>query len=86
MQFIKPNPFNGETFIKDLQKNNISIIRFYDNGENQLIIEGAEKDTTKIENLLETHDGSDSIRVDHRASALAKLAALGLTEDEIAAL
>lgn len=86
MQFTKPNPFNGETFMKDLQENNVSITRFYDNGENQLVVEGLEKDKSKIESLLNNHDGSDSIVVDLRKSALAKLAALGLTEDEIAAL
>lgn len=86
MQFTLPNPFNGETFTQDLLNQSIKIERFYIDGENNLIVFGEEKDKTKIENILKTHNGADSIRVDYRAAAIIKLKALGLTEDEIAAL
>jgi hypothetical protein len=86
MKFTLPNPFNGETFIKDLLNENVKIERFYIDGENNLIVFGNEKDKTKIENLLKTHDGADSVRVDFKLSAIAKLKTLGLTEEEIAAL
>ncbi len=86
MKFILPNPFNGETFIKDLSNENVKIERFYIDGENNLIVVGNEKDKTKIESLLKTHDGADSVRVDFRLSAIAKLKTLGLTEEEIAAI
>lgn len=86
MQFTKPNPFNGETFISELQTNNIIFERFYDDGVGNLVIFADDKDKIKIENILKTHDGADSIRIDYRAAAISKLKALGLTEDEIAAL
>lgn len=86
MIFNKPELFNGETFANDLEKNQIKITQFFDNGHNQLVIDGNEKDQAKIETLLKNHNGQGSVIVDFRASALAKLAALGLTEDEIAAL
>lgn len=51
--------------------------------ENYLYI-NAEIDETKAQNILKAH--KIETKKDLRASALAKLAALGLTEDEIAAL
>lgn len=86
MQFTKPNPFNGETFISELKTNNIIFERFYDDGIGNLVIFADDKDKTKIENILKTHDGTDSVRVDYRAAAVSKLIDLGLTEEEIAAL
>lgn len=84
MKFIKPEPFNGANFVTELAQSNIVIEDFYQVNENELVVEGNVKDQAAITNLLKNHNGSES--PDLRKSALAKLAALGLTEDEIAAL
>ena len=87
MIFIKPNSLNGTTLIKELAAVGIAINSVNVVGED-LILDIADKDKAKVEAALLNHDGSDvpDSKAAARASALAKLATLGLSADEIAAL
>jgi len=87
MIFTKPNPLNGTTLVKELAAIGITIHSVDVIGEN-LILDVADKDKAKVEEVLLVHDGSDvpDPKATARASALAKLAALGLSPEEIAAL
>lgn len=88
MIFTKPNPLNGETLIKELSEIGINVAMVVVNGEGELQLDVKEKDVESVKQILKNHNGSNTIseKTKLRASALAKLAALGLTEDEIAAL
>lgn len=83
-QYKKDLNFNGLTFVKECEKVGIIIegrIRRLDDDTLEINHNGTDK---QINDLLKNHDSSDL--PDPRKSALAKLAALGLTEEEIAAL
>lgn len=88
MQFIKPSLLNGDTLIKELSEIGIKIDFVVVDENNNLILNVSEKDKSKVEKVLEQHDGRDTIPQQEllKQSAYAKLKALGLTEDEIAAL
>ena len=86
MLFKKPIIFNGENFKKELLENQIEIINFIDDGQGNLLIFSDDKNKTKIENVLNNHNGDDSIIIDNRQNAINKLIQLGLTPEEIAAL
>lgn len=88
MKFIKPDTFNGATFTKECEKANIKINGFFDNGEGLLVIDTDVKNEKAIQTVLNNHDGADieNPEIIARRSALTKLLALGLTEEEIAAL
>jgi hypothetical protein len=85
--FIKPNLLNGTTLVKELAAIGIKIESVDVNGQD-LILDIADKDQAKVAAVLLDHDGSPTPdpKATARASALAKLAALGLSADEIAAL
>ena len=87
MIFTKSNPLNGTTLVKELAAIGVKIESVDVIGED-LILDIADKDKAKVEAALLVHDGSDvpDPKATARASALAKLAALGLSADEIAAL
>ena len=84
MRLNKPENFTGDQFEKELKNVEISWVGGVTVIGNQIDINADQKDLTKIQNLLDLHTPEPFI--DHRASALAKLAALGLSADEIAAL
>jgi hypothetical protein len=88
MIFDKPVLLNGETLIKELFTLGIVISSVFVNENEKLELNISEKDKTKVEAALLVHDGSDIVnpKIALRASALAKLAALGLTPDEVASL
>ena len=75
----KPVNFNGSQFAQEIGiEDNFIAVR-----QNEIIIE-ADLDQNYIMEKLKLHNPKPF--VNYRANALAKLAALGLTEDEIAAL
>jgi hypothetical protein len=84
MYFSKPELFNGDQFQNELKENNIEFIGFVFVEGEEIKIETNENNKKKIEDLIKLHKPKPFI--DHRKNALAKLAALGLTEEEIAAL
>ena len=79
-----PEKFNGDQFGKELQENEIDFIGFISVENDKITIDTDSTNENKIIKVLENHKPITFI--DHKASAFAKLAALGLTEDEIAAL
>lgn len=80
----KPEKFNGDQFGKELRENQIDFIGFISVENDEIIIDTDLENKNKVLSVLGNHKPIPFI--DHKASALAKLAALGLTEDEIAAL
>ena len=88
MQFNKPAQLNGVSLKDELAAVGIIVDEVVLDGSGNLVLDIAEKDKTKAEEVIADHKGEDTIdpKVAARASALAKLAALGLTESEIAAL
>jgi hypothetical protein len=88
MIFNKPAKLNGTRLTDELAAVGIIIDEVVLDGEGKLVLNIADNDKTKAEQVITNHKGEDIIdpKVAARASALAKLAALGLTESEIAAL
>ena len=88
MQFNKPAQLNGVSLKDELAAVGIIVDEVVLDGSGNLVLDIAEKDKIKAEEVIADHKGEDTIdpKVAARASALAKLAALGLTESEIAAL
>ena len=88
MIFNKPAKLNGTTLKDELAAVGIIVNEVVLNGLGELELNIAEKDKAKAEQVITDHKGEDTIdpKVAARASALAKLAALGLSADEIAAL
>jgi hypothetical protein len=87
MNFNKPTRLNGVTLKDELKAVGIIVDEISVIGE-ILILEIPDKDKAKAEQVISDHKGEDIIdpKIALRASALAKLAALGLTADEIASL
>ena len=88
MIFNKPAKLNGTTLKDELAAVGIIVNEVVLNGSGKLELQIADSDKTKAEQVIANHKGEDTIdpKVAARASALAKLAALGLSADEIAAL
>lgn len=83
-QFTKPKKFNGQRLINELEAIGITIsgrIRQIDDDILEFIHDG---DDLKVQKILNAHKGEDI--PSPRSSAVEKLKALGLTEEEIAAL
>jgi hypothetical protein len=87
MEFNKPSQLNGVILKDELKAVQIIVDEVRVSG-NSLILEIADKDKSKAEQVISDHKGEDIVdpKIALRASALAKLAALGLSADEIAAL
>jgi hypothetical protein len=87
MNFNKPAQLNGVSLINELKAVGIIVDEVCVNGE-FLILEIADKDKSKAQQVINDHKGEDIIdpKIALRALALSKLAALGLTADEIASL
>jgi len=87
MQFNIPAQLNGVTLKDELKAVGVIVDEVRVNN-GFLILEIADKDKSKVEQVIQDHKGEDIIdpKIAVRASALAKLAALGLSADEIAAL
>jgi hypothetical protein len=88
MIFNKPAKLNGTRLTNELAAVGIIVNEVVISGEGKLVLDIADNDKTKAEQVITNHKGEDIIdpKVAARASALAKLAALGLSADEIAAL
>ena len=88
MIFNKPAKLNGATLTNELAAVGIVINEVVLNGSGKLVLDIADNDKIKAEQVIANHKGEDTIdpKVAAKASALAKLAALGLSADEIAAL
>ena len=88
MIFTQPTKLNGTRLINELAAVGIFVDEVSVDGSGNLVLEIADKDKAKAEQVIAHHKGEDIIdpKVAFRASALAKLAALGLSADEIAAL
>lgn len=82
--FTIPTKLNGKQLKQEIEKKGIAINDFPTIKDNQLFLDIDEKDYEKVQIIVSSHKGQDEI--DHKISAIAKLAALGLTEEEIAAL
>ena len=84
MKFTKPAQLNGETLIKELAEVGIKIDSVFIDENGELDLKVKTKDKSKVEEVLARHDGSDTIPAEVllKKSAVDKLIALGLTEDE----
>ena len=83
--FKKPKNLNGTELIEEMAAAGIVIPRVLDNGDGTIDLA---TDDAKAAKIVESHNGSQ-IAPDKsaaKASAIAKLAALGLTADEMAIL
>jgi hypothetical protein len=88
MIFNKPTKLNGTRLANELADVGIIVDEIVLNGAGKLELQIADKDKAKAEQVIADHKGEDIIDPTPalKASALAKLAALGLTPDEIASL
>lgn len=88
MIFTQPAKLNGTRLTNELAVVGIVVNEVAVDGAGNLVLQIADKDKTKAEQIIANHKGEDIIdpKIAAKASALAKLAALGLTADEIAAL
>ena len=88
MIFNKPTKLNGDTLTNELAAVGIVVTDVVLDGLGNLVLAIADKDKAKAEQVIANHKGEDTPdpKAAAKASALAKLAALGLTADEIAAL
>ena len=82
--FIIPNKLNGKQLKQELNANGVQIDDSPTIKNDLLWLNIDVKFAEKAKNIVEAHVGVDE--PNYKQSALAKLAALGLTEDEIAAL
>ena len=80
MKLNLPTEFNGTQFASEIGLGYFDV--WVENGE--LYVNAPDSEKAKVQDLLNKH--IPKIEPDYRASALAKLAALGLTADEIASL
>ena len=88
MIFNKPAKLNGATLTDELAALGIIVDQVMLDGLGNLVLAIADKDKAKADQVIANHKGEDTPdpKAAARASALAKLAALGLSADEIAAL
>ena len=88
--FSKPDNLNGAQLRKELKAVGVTFTDEFEtillNENNELIIEIAKTDEQNAKQVIEKHKGIDIDLIKAKESAQAKLAALGLTADEIAAL
>ena len=82
--FTIPAKLNGKQLRAEIEQAGIKINDFPTITDDQLFLDISDTDFDKVQKIVENHQGQNE--PDYRQSALAKLAALGLTEDEIAAL
>ena len=80
MKLKLPTEFNGSQFAAEIGLGIFDI--WVENGD--LYVNAPDSEKTKVQQMLDKH--KPIAQIDYRASALAKLAALGLSADEIAAL
>ena len=83
--FTKPKNLNGTELIEEMAAAGIVIDRVLDNGDGTIELA---TDDPKAAQIVESHDGTQVApdRSAAKASAMDKLAALGLTADEVAIL
>ena len=83
INFTKPDKLNGEQLVKELQNAGITV-KGNPRLEGELFFIDIEPtDEVKASKVVGSHIGIDIDYASIKASALAKLAALGLTEDEV---
>jgi len=84
----KPAKLNGATLINELSSVGLILEYISYNGEDKIFLDLPESDQTKAQKVIDDHKGEDTIdpQIALKESALAKLAALGLTPDEVASL
>ena len=92
IKFIKPEKLNGEQLRDELNAVKIKISKepdsVVDDGQNNLLLDINESDEIKAAEIVAAHIGIDT-SINYAAakqSAQAKLAALGLTDDEVKAI
>ena len=92
IKFIKPEKLNGEQLRDELNAVKIKISKkpdsVVDDGQNNLLLDINENDEIKAAEIVAAHIGIDT-SINYAAaktSAQAKLAALGLTEEEVASI
>ena len=89
LNFIKPTLLNSAQLLSELVDAGVDILDVKNfaevNGEGELYLAISETDKTKAAKIVANHIGIDTSLeyLATKASALAKLAALGLTEDEV---
>ena len=88
MNFTQPTKLNGARLTHELAAVGIIVELVMVDGSGNLVLDIADKDKAKAEQVIANHKGEDTLdpKAAARALALAKLAALGLSADEIAAL
>lgn len=88
LSFNKPIKLNGATLLQELKTVGLKIESLTDNAEGLIYLDLNNADKVKAQKVIDDHVGEDTINLKTAAkeSALAKLAALGLTAEEIATL
>ncbi len=82
--FNKPTNLNGAELQKELLDSGIVVDKIFDNGNGTISFETDNEELAA--GVVSNHNGTVVVSLDARESALAKLVALGLTEEEIATL
>jgi hypothetical protein len=82
--FNKPTNLNGAELQKELLDSGIIVDKIFDNGNNTISFKTDNEELAA--DIVSSHNGTVVVSLNARESALAKLTALGLTEEEIATL
>jgi len=89
IKFDKPQTLNGEQLLLELNDAKIKITEFpFIDGNGDLWLDVLEKDAAKTQRIIDSHNAIDSnlAKATAKAAAEGKLAALGLTTDDLRAL
>jgi hypothetical protein len=89
IKFNKPANLNGKELLAELNSNQVKISELpFDDGEGNIWLKIKETDESKATEIVAAHNGT-TVAPDNTAAkaiAQAKLAALGLTADDLKAL
>lgn len=82
--FNKPVKLNGTRLINELKAVGLEVDSVVDNGSGSIYLELPDSDKSKAQKVVNDHKGEDIIdlKIAIKESAISKLAALGLTEEE----
>ena len=90
IKFNKPNSLNSNQLLKEFKSARIAVLderNFAElDGDGVLWLSITETDKSKATQIVDSHKGVDDDCIAALASAQAKLAALGLTEEEVASI
>ena len=79
--FTKPQSLNGKQLKDELKAAGVNVEMIIDNADNTISLDVASNKETQVAEIIKNHVG-----VDYVATAADKLAALGLTADDLKAI